>query len=307
MLSSRGWLIWVLPLAAVLVLAVLAVAVWQGLSESHPPLHVAANNNDKAPPPEPVADPGKTAPVTPVTPVAVPAKDKDVTPPVEPPPPKDKAPDKPVEPPPPKDKGPEKPSGPPPTPGGRPAAPSKERVVAGRYMPGRPSILVQRQADQGGWKRVVPNTDVSTTDDSVSLPGYSSELDLGADGNAHVLLRGNVREFSFAFPIMDFLMESRGELHKPEAGFDADLTLDRGRIYLSSHRLQGPVKVRLRFADEIWDLTLLEADTEIGVDLIKAYTPNIDYRDGEKPLEAVYLAVLTGKAGVVVELRDIRG
>ncbi len=297
--SSRGWLIWALPLALVLVLAVLAVAVWQGLSESHPPLHVAVNNNDKAPPPSnPVADSGKTAPVTPVTPVDVATKDKDVEPPS-----KDKSPDKPVEPPPPKDKGTEKPPQPPPTtPGGRPAAPSKERVAVGHYIAGRPSILVQRQAGRGAWKRVVPNDPISTTDDLVSLPGYSSELDL--DGGAHVLLRGNVREFSFAFPIMDFLMESAVKLHKPEAGFDADLTLDRGRIYLSNHRRQGPVKVRLRFADEVWDLTLLDADTEIGVDLIKAYTPNINYRDGERPLEALYLAVLTGKAGVVVEPRE---
>ena len=146
----------------------------------------------------------------------------------------------------------------------RPAAPSKERVAVGHYIAGRPSILVQRQAGRGAWKRVVPNDPISTTDDLVSLPGYSSELDL--DGGAHVLLRGNVREFSFAFPIMDFLMESAVKLHKPEAGFDADLTLDRGRIYLSNHRRQGPVKVRLRFADEVWDLTLLDADTEIGVD-----------------------------------------
>ena len=59
--SSRGWLIWALPLAAVLVLAVLAVAVWQGLSDSHPPLHVAVNNDKTHPPPD--------TPATPVAPV----------------------------------------------------------------------------------------------------------------------------------------------------------------------------------------------------------------------------------------------
>jgi len=289
--SSRGWLIWALPLAAVLVLAVLAVAVWQGLSESHPPLHVAVNSNDKAPPPpDHVTDPGKAAPVTPVAPVDVATKDKDGTPPVEPPPPKDKGPDKPPE--------------PPPTPGGRAAAPSKERVVAGRYVPGRPSILVQRQADQAGWKRVVPNAAVSTTDDLVSLPGYSSDLDLGADGGAHVLLHGNVPEFSFAFPGTEFLMESAVKLNKPEAGFDVDLTLGRGRIYLSSRRQQGPVTVRLRFAGEVWDLTLREAETEVGVDLLSDYMPDIDYRGGEKPLQLLNLTVLNGKAGLVVESQE---
>ena len=92
-------------------------------------------------------------------------KDKDA-----PPPPKDKGPDKPVEPPPP----------PPPPPGnGRPNPPSKDRVAIGRYVAARASILVQRQADQPAWKRVVPGAVVATADDLVSLPGYSSELDLG--------------------------------------------------------------------------------------------------------------------------------
>ena len=303
--SSRGWLIWALPLAAVLVLAVLAVAVWQGLSESHPPLHVAVNNNDKAlrrrnrsptparPPPSRRSRPWTFRQRTRTSRRPSSRRRRKTRRPTSR-----------------SNRRRQR------TKGRRSRRNRRQRRAGGRprparnaspsanTCPGRPSILVQRQADQAGWKRVVPNADVSTTDDLVSLPGYSSELDLGADGGAHVLLRGNVREFSFAFPIMDFLMESAVKLHKPEAGFDADLTLDRGRIYLSNHRQQGPVKVRLRFADEVWDLTLLEADTEIGVDLIKAYTPNIDYRGGEKPLEAVYLAVLTGKAGVVVESRE---
>ena len=404
--SSRGWLVWALPLAALLVLAVLAVAVWQGLSDSRPPLHVAAANNDKTnTPPE--------TPVTPVVPVETPAAEKTLTGKVtmveggritlkgdddketELTVPADakvvidgadgklenvKADSTAVV----TSKGDAvtrveatAPAAPPPAettvsgkatkiakdgvtlqgadgketaftipadakvlidgkegklenvrPGStiavtrkgdvivavearsanaRPQPPSKERAVVGRFVvPPRagPSVLVRRQADQPGWKRILANgSPVSSTEDLVSLPGYISELDLGADGGARLLLRGNVREFSFAFPIMDFLMESAVRLYKPEAGFDADLTLDRGRIFLSSRRQDGPVKVRLRFAGEVWDVTLLEPETEVGVDLLQAYTPGIDYRD-EKPLEALHLAVLSGRAGVATEARD---
>ena len=103
---------------------------------------------------------------------------------------------------------------------------------------------------------------------------------------------------------MDLLMESAVKLHKPDAGFDVDLTLNRGRIYLSSHRRQAPSRCvsasPTRFGTDV-----AGTDTEVGVDLLKIYMPNINYRDGEKPLEALYLAVLTGKAGVVVESQRV--
>jgi hypothetical protein len=119
------------------------------------------------------------------------------------------------------------------------------------------------------------------------------------------VLHGHVREFTVhPFEIMDFLAESAVKLHQPEAGVDLDLTLDRGRIYLSNHRASGPIKVRLRFAGEVWDLTLGEPDTEIGVDLFQVYTSDVNYRDGEAPLQQVYLYLLSGRAGVKIDYHE---
>ena len=39
---------------------------------------------------------------------------------------------------------------------------------------------------------------------------------------------------------MDLLLESAVQLHQPDAGFDLDLTLKRGRIYLSNHKKAAP-------------------------------------------------------------------
>ena len=100
-------------------------------------------------------------------------------------------------------------------------------------------------------------------------------------------------------------MESAVHLHQPEAGFDADLTLDRGRIYLSNHQTKGAVKVRLRFAGEVWDLTLLDPDTEVGVDLIQAYLGDVNYLD-EAPFRSVDLFVFSGRAGVKFDDARIR-
>jgi hypothetical protein len=274
--SSRGWMIWALPLAAALLLAALAFAVWQAL----PPERIAVANNKPNPPP--AVAPDKVVDHTndgkPVEPTPMPVEPTPM--PVEPTP------------------------APPPDP--RPNPPNKGRVAAGRYVvppASGPSILVNRESDKPGWQRLTTGAQVFTADDLVSLPGYQSELDLGPDGGAHLLLHGHVPEYSAHFA-MDLLMESAVQLHQPDAGFDLDLTLDRGRIYLSNHKSEGAVQVRLRFANEIWDMTLLEPGTEIGVDLAKVYTRSTDYRNGEAPLQQVIWHLITGRAGVKYENRE---
>ncbi len=299
--SSRGWLLWVLPLAAVLVLAVLAVAVWQALPPGDSPAVAAVTPaagppKDNGPPPAATTAtpaPDGTASVAPPPPGA--------TTPVGPPP----AGTTPMTPPP----AGTTPMTPPPAgtttapPDERPKPPSTERKSVGFYgLPnrGEASVLLQRQTDQPGWKRLkAGGTEVYGTDDLVSLPGYNSELTLGADGGVHLLLHGHVPQFTVhPFETMDFLLESAVQLHQPEVGLDADLTLKRGRIYLSNHRPKDPVKVRLRFGREIWDVTLKEPDTEIGVDLLKGYTGAENYRDGEAPLQNVYLFIFSGRASI---------
>jgi hypothetical protein len=159
-------------------------------------------------------------------------------------------------------------------------------------------LLVRHDAD--GWKWMRPGSQVYTNDPLVSLPGFRSEVRL--DSGVHVLLRGMMFEFS-RDPLTDFLLESAVMLHK-NPDFDLDLTLDRGRIYLSNHKETGAARVRLRFGhegSEIWDLTLHEPGTEVGIDLNKHYTREINYLDGEDPRMELVLQVLRGRAGLKVE------
>ncbi len=105
-------------------------------------------------------------------------------------------------------------------------------------------------------------------------------------------------------PIQDFFVESAVRLYEPAAGFDADLALDRGRIFLSSRRANRPVKVRLRFAGEIWDVTLLEPDTEVGVGLIAGLPQATSIISMKAPLRSLELYVFSGRAGVKVNTRE---
>jgi hypothetical protein len=195
------------------------------------------------------------------------------------------------------------------------APPSQERAEAGSYFSdpnALPSILVQKEAEgSGGWRQLLNRSRVYTSDRLVSLPGYASEVRL--DSGVRLLLRGHLPEFSDPQQRwMDFLLESAVVLHKntvfdektKKAIFDADLTLDRGRLYVSNHKEEGPARVRLRFGKAggtVWDLTLDEPGTEIGVDLLKQYTPRENYLAGADPRMELYLIVLRGTASLRID------
>jgi hypothetical protein len=278
-----GWMRWALPLIAALILVGVGIALWQAIPgmSTNRGTQVALGTN----------------PPTTIPAATVPADTKG-------PPPATTAPPSTNVPPPPTTKPPPPPAtGTPPSTSGRITPPSKEHVKAGKYTidpNALPSILVRKEAEgTEGWRRVGSKDDVYTSDQLMSLPGYASEVHL--DSGVQLLLRGLVREFS-RDPVMDFLLESAIVLHK-NPDFDADLTLDRGRLYITNSRDSGPVKVRLRFGKdgaEVWDLTLREPGTEIGVDMHKHYTRDINWADGEDPRMELAMQILHGKAAVKI-------
>jgi hypothetical protein len=185
---------------------------------------------------------------------------------------------------------------------GRKAPPPRtERVLIGSILePERgKSVLVSRPrlADDGDFKRLMPGAAAYSNETLVSLPGYTTQIETKS-GDVVLTMRGNLPEFSVN-PLMDFLLEVEAVLHAPTAGIDLELTLERGRIYLANNRKDNKeVAVRLRFLDNVWDVTLKDG-AEVGVDLIKKYAPGIDYLRDE-PWTDVALFVLQGKADVKV-------
>src|SRR5262249_26112683 len=70
------------------------------------------------------------------------------------------------------------------------------------------------------------------------------------------------------------------------------------RIYLSNIKQdEKQAKVRLRFADEVWDLTL-EPGAEVGVELSRRFNPDSNWAAGEEPRAEVVLCMLQGKASL---------
>jgi hypothetical protein len=197
--------------------------------------------------------------------------------------------------------------------GRRPPVQGEAREV-GRYLPPTgedPSILLRRGTGEEKWQRLkARQREVATTDTLVSLPGYRSEVRFDSGLSLHLL--GDLPELSQVDPAAPTLpvVESAVVVHEP-GDFDVDLTLDHGRILLTSDKEQ-PAKVRIRFANptsntgtDAWEITLLKKDSSVGLELWGRYPPEVPFTLDRKkhvgPQTELYLFVLKGQVHVKIE------
>ncbi|HEV3116213.1 MAG TPA: FHA domain-containing protein, partial [Gemmataceae bacterium] len=146
-----------------------------------------------------------------------------------------------------------------------------------------PNILLQRESELFPWARVRPRERLLAENSLLGLPGYRSSLVL--DKGVRMVLWGNVPEFG-AFPP---LLESVVTLHPPGPDSDADFTLDRGRVVLAMNKPNGQARIRIRFRQQIWELTLGDASTEVAVELWGLYPGDIPF--GKDPVACLGLFV----------------
>lgn len=181
----------------------------------------------------------------------------------------------------------------------RPAPPRPDRAAVGRVETAN-TIVLSRAENGPAWLRLDPADDatVHSADQVVALPGFKADVQL--DSGIKVQLWGSVPEL---FPAR--LLESRVRFHPPERmmdgqgeNFDADLTLLAGRIYLSTTKAAGG-RVRIRFAGQVWDMTLPDAKSEAMIEVITSFDPGTPYakEGGPLPRVEVQAAVVRGAAG----------
>jgi hypothetical protein len=288
-----SWLRWVLPLAGVLLISALGVAVWSLVQKPGKPT-VAEKPAEKDQGKE--KDPGKE-PIPPKDDTKIKPPEKDIG--KEPVTPKDDTKTKPPE----KDMGKD-----PVTPkDGQPKTPDKEEPKGRNALPSTvvrevanyrgalgdmSTVLVRPTID--GWTSIAPGGVVRSTETVTALPGFSAAL-IGNSG-VNVGLRGHLPAFSYpGSPLMNLLLESTVTLHAAPAGIDLDLTLVRGRIYLRNAKESGPCKIRLRFDKEVWDIRLSLPGDEVGIDLMRFYNAETDFLS-EPPRTTTVFFVTKGEA-----------
>lgn len=264
--------------------AALAVALWQAF----PPKPTAL-------PGDPPSDPLAEGPMKLEAPVPLPEPDKKVEPPM----PEAKTPDPAVPPPAPmpEAKAPEKPAEPAVPPKPTIAAASTERKPIASFAPAPLYTLYHRDGDKP-WE-VVGAGKLTSAEWLLSLPGLRNEVKF--DDGLVLTLWGNLPEYLSRPP----LLECVAMLHAPAAGFDAELTLDRGRIYLTPWKKGGPTRIRVRAAGHAWDVTLEPSDpsAQVLMDVVTTYAGEPFRKDGQgdPPATRVTLGVLDGSAKVALD------
>src|SRR5262249_50948844 len=153
--------------------------------------------------------------------------------------------------------------------------------------------LLQRRTDKEPWQKVPPDSTIFTADRLLALPGFRDDLQLA--GGLRLTLWGNAPEAARAFTL-----ESAAALQN-EPGYDLDLLLDRGRVAIANDKAEA--KVRIRFHNESWTITLLKPQTEVALELWGAYLPGVPFSKepgSEGPMIGVGLFVLKGEANLQV-------
>jgi hypothetical protein len=181
--------------------------------------------------------------------------------------------------------------------------PERREGIGRQVVPpsGTAPVLLRRASTQEPWQRIARDGPVASSDLLLSLPG--SRNDIRLESGVLLTLLGNVPEFTG-----EFVMESAAVLHVPPEGFDAELTLDHGRILLANAKPKGEARIRVRFLGEIWDVTLKDNQTVMALDLAGIHPPDTPFDKSGKlsdgPLFFVQAASLKGQTEIKVGFRS---
>ncbi|QVL29819.1 hypothetical protein KIH39_13155 [Telmatocola sphagniphila] len=209
--------------------------------------------------------------------------------------------------------------------------PSEIRQVIGGWEGSKNQVLISRSPPlevvklprEDIWHRIgKTNAILNTTDSLIAPPGYHPEIKLLS--GVHIQLWGNLPEL-LNLP----LLESAITLFFPKEKYDADLSLDSGRIFIRNDKAFGPARIRVRvrepirelpkdeklapgqkpylFKEEVWDITLLEPKTEICLDRFEGYPPGVSYSrryNNESPKLEFYCGLVSGKADIRVGFKE---
>jgi hypothetical protein len=181
-----------------------------------------------------------------------------------------------------------------------PAKDERPREIA-QVKTNRVLVVTQPPGPGGQWVRLRLRADddeqVMSNWSLMALPGYKADVSI--EKKVLVRLWGNVPE---QLPYR--VLESRVKFHSPPPGFDADITLLGGRIYLKSERKEG-AKVRLRVGPEVWDVTIPDMETDVLAELISWFEPGTVFArtGGSKPKLEGRVAVSSGTAAFAAPAR----
>jgi len=140
--------------------------------------------------------------------------------------------------------------------------PKAERFAIGKSDTADKSVLMALDKRSGEVIRELKGSEVFSTDRLTCLPGYRAVVKL----NTGVVVEAfaNVSPEQQPLPFLETAFTLNDTYDKQAA----DITLHAGRLYLNTAQPTGST-VRIRFAEEVWDMTLPDANAEVMVEVQK--------------------------------------
>jgi hypothetical protein len=170
----------------------------------------------------------------------------------------------------------------------------EERVVVGKCVSPSGSLVVRKEGSKD-WQ-VVQKGDALYSGDLIVQPAVDAFID-SKNGAVRLGLLADLAEVS-----AHQALESAVVLHSPPAGFDLDLTLDRGLVEVVNRKDKGAAHVRVQFHKESWDLTLGEPGTRVALELYSRWARGVPFQKKpqatEEPTAQLSILVLKGEADV---------
>ena len=153
-------------------------------------------------------------------------------------------------------------------------------------------VLMERAAPGANWRFVDEKDAIPADALLVALPDATLYSE-----NKHVRLK-MVADIGHRGPLPVF--ESAVRIHR-DPQVDLDVTVERGIVGFANLS-SGPARVKLRLSDQLWNLTLRDPGTKVGLEIHGRHPPGIPHfvetnghvKLTEPPTMAVFLVVLQG-------------
>jgi hypothetical protein len=167
-----------------------------------------------------------------------------------------------------------------------------------------PGVLLGKSAKGTDWQVIREDQPIRKDMLVVALPDatiYSGNKAITMKMLADVGMRGPLPVF-----------ESAAFVHE-NPKVDMDVSLDRGIVVFVNEKAKGAAKVKLRFFDQSWLLTLHSPGTTVGMEVYgrhPAGKPNFIAKDGkcilpDPPTIDLYLLVLKGDVSVLTKKQEV--
>lgn len=167
---------------------------------------------------------------------------------------------------------------------------AEERRVAVGKLTTSSATLVARPAPDKPWQVLKQGDEVFTAD---TLVGVDASVEL-KKGTVRLSLLSDLDDDS-PFPIHE-----TGVILHANPDVDLDVTLERGRVDVTNVKDKGPARVRVRFHNQDWDLTLAEPGTRVALELFGRWPRGSRFRKDAKATDGptLDLVMLTLKGQV---------